>query len=107
MYATSVGKMASNLTSFTSRSTADMDYKTNCLGELCQIQLVSPFLLFPCNFSTRNWLKLNMNAKSIGIHINYNKAKGSNELASTSLSFYFLEMNSYFVGVVAIRAMKS
>jgi len=48
-----------------------------------------------------------MNAKSIGIHINYNKAKGSNELASTSLSFYFLEMNSYFVGVVAIRAMKS
>jgi hypothetical protein len=45
-------------------------------------------------------------AKGIKIHINYNKAKGSNELASTFLSSYFLEMNSYFVGVVAIHAMK-
>jgi len=105
---TSIGKMASNLTSSTSRSTTHMDYIGHViLDNYDKSNWLAHSFCFPIIYQQETGWNWTWTQRGIGIHIDYNKAKGSNELASTSLSSYFLETNSYFVGVVAIHAMKS
>jgi len=105
MYMTSIIEVASNLTSFPFKSMT-CHLRGHIILKNCAKINLSAHSLCPHNFQQGvdwNWTWMQI---GIGLCTNYNKAKGSNELASTSSSSYFLETIFCFMGVVTIHIVE-